>query len=134
MTKIPRSRFAAALLALVSMLFMQLALAGYVCPGTTSGQEIAASAKTTALADMPDCRGMDRDQPNLCQAYGQAGDQSLDKPNLPQVQPFIAAALTLVLVEIKLAADGPATAPRDAFLLTRLTAPPLAIRHCCFRI
>ncbi len=134
MKKMPRSRSIAALLALASMLFMQLALAGYACPGKTTAPGQASAVMATTMADMPDCQSMDLEQPNLCQAYGQVGDQSLDKPSLPQVQPFVAAALTLVLFEIKLAADNPATAPPAPFLLTRATAPPLAIRNCCFRI
>ncbi|MES2535575.1 MAG: hypothetical protein V4632_06845 [Pseudomonadota bacterium] len=130
MKMIPRSRLIAALLALVSMLFMQLALAGYVCPGATTGPGV----ESAVMSDMPDCQSMDMEQPSLCQAYGQAGNQSLDKPNLPQVQPFIPAALTLVLLAVKLTADISATVQPDAFLLTRATAPPLAIQHCCFRI
>lgn len=126
----PRSRLFAAMLALVSMLFMQLALAGYTCPDLTSRQGFEAAA----LADMPDCQDMDLVQPNLCQAYGQSGNQSLDKPGLPQVQPFVAAALTLVLFEVRLAASAAAMLPPDAFLLTRATAPPLAIQNCCLRI
>src|SRR5438445_9556193 len=99
------SRFAAALIALLSMLFMQLAVAGYACPELQMGQAGASAAMSTDAADqnMVGCQGMDKAQPSLCHAHDQAGNQSLDKAELPHVQPFMAAALTLVFDDIELA-------------------------------
>src|SRR5437899_6236970 len=95
------SRFVAALIALVSMLFMQLAVAGYACPGLETGQvsesvAMSADAGSQSMQSMPGCAGMDAAQPGLCHAHAQVGNQSLDKAELPHVQPFVAAALTLV--------------------------------------
>lgn len=111
------SRVITALIALVSVLFMQFAVASYACPAVK----------------VDNCHGMDMEQPSLCHAHEQAGNQSLDKPPVPPVAPFVPATLVTLLV-----ADKPVqpsqTDRADTFFLTRATAPPLAIRHCCFRI
>jgi hypothetical protein len=124
-----QSRFVAALIVLFSMLFMQLAVASYACPNMRTGPADMASAAHA----MPGCTGMDMEQPSLCHAQDQVGNQSLDKPNLPQVQPFVAVGLMQALVSIE-AAYRPVPAQPRALVLARATAPPLAIRNCCFRI
>lgn len=128
-------RFVAALIALVGMLFMQLAVASYACPGVMMGQGDHAVTVPADNADqnMSGCQGMDEAQPNLCHAYGHTGSQSLDKPDLPQVQPFVAVGLALPLISIDIT-HRPAATPPEADQLTRSTAPPLSIRNCCFRI
>jgi len=135
--KLPRHlRFLAALIALVGMLFAQLAVAGYACPahqaGMTSGSAVPlASASNQA---MPGCEQMDSDQPSLCHAHAQGASQSLDKPELPNLLPFSAAALTLVVLHIAVPDVSVGNLPRSSPLLARVTAPPLSIRNCCFRI
>lgn len=128
-------RLVAALIALFGMLFMQLAVASYACPGLQMGQAGASAAMSTDAADqnMVACQGMDEAQPSLCHAHDQVGNQSLDKAELPHVQPFMAAELTLVFDDIE-PAYSPIAAQTDSVLLTRATAPPLSIRHCCFQI
>lgn len=124
------------MIALFGMLFMQLAVASYACPGLTMGQgndgAIAMSAASVGQ-NMAGCQGMDDAQPNPCQAYGQVGNQLLDKPDLPQVQPFVAIGLALPLLPIDVTA-APTAIPVETAQLSRSTAPPLAIRNCCFRI
>lgn len=114
-------RSIAALVALCSLLFMQLAVAAYACP------------VLTVAAATSDCARMDMEQPALCHAHAQPGHQSLDKPDIPQVSPFVAADLTVTLLPATTVASPLQELPTD-LLLTRATAPPLAIRHCCFRI
>ncbi|WP_211467163.1 hypothetical protein [Collimonas silvisoli] len=128
------SRLIAALIVLVSMLFMQLAVAGYACPSLNIGQvgESASMAMDGEQA-MSGCAGADKAQPSLCHANDQAGNQSLDKPPMPHVQPFMAAALTLVFHDIEVV-DHSTDAQPNSLLLARSTAPPLSIRNCCFRI
>ena len=121
------SRFIAALVTIFSLLFTQLAVAAYACPASN-----AAPAAMSAMGDMPGCQGMDMNQQGLCAAHCDPGHQSLDTPGAPHVQPFVAAALAVVLVSAF--AQQPAAARPDAYRLTRTTAPPLAIRNCCFRI
>jgi hypothetical protein len=129
------SRFVAALIALFSILFMQLAVAAYVCPDFPVGQtDKPVSISVSSLVhDTSDCQGMDIEQANLCDAHDQAGTQSLDKPGLPQVQSFVAIGTVIALPSIEATYRAPA-AQSTPFSLTRTTAPPLAIRNCCFRI
>lgn len=128
-------RFLAALAALFGMLFMQLAVAAYACPGlATDGKTQAAPASAQmAMQEMTPCADMDPAQPSLCHAHSQAGDQSLDKPQTPPVQGFVAVGLAAspVLIDVT---HPPATASPEVLLLARTTAPPLSIQHCCFRI
>lgn len=76
--------------------------------------------------------GKDRTQSNLCAAHCGVGHQSPDTPNSPQVQPFVAGELAFVLLEIP--ERRFVTVHPDASQLSHTTAPPLAIRNCCFRI
>lgn len=128
-------RFVAALIALFSMLFMQLAVASYACPNLRTGQAsatVAMPAGSTAET-MSGCADIDMEQPSLCHAHSQVGNQSLDKPNLPQVQPFVAVGLMQAQV-VTDAAYHPLPAQPRPLVLTRITAPSLSIRNCCFRI
>jgi len=124
------SRLITVLIVLFSLLFMQLAVAGYACPVGTGQQD----NKVVVMGDdqvMSSCEGMHTSQPSLCHAHDQAGNQSLDKTPMPHVQPFVAAVLTVV---VRTSDIEPITSPSPTLLLTRTTAPPLSIRHCCFRI
>lgn len=125
-----QSRRFTALLALVSVLFMQLAVAAYACPRMAAEQLSAAAHES-----MQDCHEMDmgQGQPNMCQAHDQAGTQSLDKPASPDIQPFVPAALQISITAINERQPQKLVRPNNA-LLTRATAPPHAIDHCCFRI
>jgi hypothetical protein len=122
------SRFFAALVTLFSLLFAQLAVASYVCP-----QLPEVDHASVRMRDMPGCPGMDSRQPGLCAAHCDAGHQSLDAAAAPQVPPFIACQLALVLPSLD-STSAVLAAPAASVPLTRTTAPPLAIRHCCFRI
>lgn len=130
------SRLITACIVLVSMLFMQLAVAGYACPNLNIGQADESVSMSMSMDDdlaMSGCAGADKAQPSLCHANDQAGNQSLDKPPMPHVQPFMAAALTLVFRNIEVVDQSTDTQP-NSLLLARTTAPPLSIRNCCFRI
>lgn len=130
-----RSRFLSALLALFCMLCMQLALASYACPGQSIGGNQASQALSPPAADhaMANCADMDPEEPVLCHAYDQADNQSLDKPQFPSVQPFIATGLLVQLAEVDyfFAPDGLLSARMRPI---QGNAPPIAIRHCCLRI
>ncbi len=123
------SRFVAALITVLSLLFSQLAVAAYVCPGGAPAQVTAMSA----MGDMADCPEMGKQASSLCQAHCAVDHQSMDKPATPYVAPFIAAELSIVVRLVD--ATPPVQAVLlDTPLLTRSTAPPLIIRNCCFRI
>lgn len=125
------SRFFAVLLAVVSMLFSQLAMAAYACPELPTGQAIAMAAESDHV--MPDCAQMDSAQPALCHAHMQAGDQTLDKPPSPNVPPTVAVLLMPAMGDLRLAPPL-VVFHADAAGLRRSSDPPLAIRNCCFRI
>ena len=134
------SRLITAVILLFSMLFMQLAVAAYACPVLLGAANQAMPIETVTLdqasmgqSDMSGCTAKDMAQPSLCHAHDHSGNQSLDKPHLPDVVPFIPAALVVTLVALD-PADRPAYFSSDSTLLMRTAAPPLSIRNCCFRI
>ncbi len=130
------SRLITALIVLISMLFMQLAVAGYACPSFNPAplsESMSMSMPMDGDQAMSGCENRDKSQPNLCHAHAQNANQSLDKSAMPHVPPFLPATLTLVFSNIALAENSTTEQP-NALLLTRSTAPPLSIRNCCFRI
>ncbi|MDB5951900.1 MAG: hypothetical protein JWR65_3755 [Massilia sp.] len=106
---------------------MQLAVAAYACP------MLSPETLNPALMAMADCHGMDKQSPSLCAAQADTGKQSLDKPAAPHVEAFVPAA---VLVEV--AATEPLTpasvSVRPSSIPAAGAAPPIAIRHCCWRV
>jgi hypothetical protein len=132
-----RSRLTTALFALVSVLFMQLAVAAYACPSMQIGYASESSVTQAQAADhqnMAGCEGVvDTEQPQLCHAHAQVGNQSLDKPASPDVSPSVAILLVPAINDIDLA-YRPIAARADTAWLMRTFAPPLSIQNCCFRI
>ena len=125
-------RLITVLFALVSLLFMQRAVAGYICPGS---EPKIAEAAAMAEAGMPCAEAMpltmDDQQPNLCQAHCQAGHQSADKHELSSPVAISALPANFSLqIALPVFSDAPLQAPH----LQRTTAPPVAIRNCCFRL
>ena len=134
-----RHRLITAFLAVISLLFMQLAVAGYVCPtggvaGVANGD--SASVAMAHHAGMPCAESMaktmDQNQPGLCHAHCQSDQQSADTYQLPSLpmMPAVVADFPLVAVTAAAARAAPLQAP----LLQRATAPPLSVQNCCFRI
>jgi len=131
------------------LLFAQLAVSAYACPGLTPAARMtmptpaaaapgageAGSAMAAAGQPAPHCDGMagprDADLANLCAAHCQQGQQSDQAATLA-----VPAALLNALYVIALAPE-PAAAPRpaaDAANARAAASPPHAILHCCFRI
>jgi hypothetical protein len=123
------SRIAAALVAMICVLFTQLAVAAYVCPG----MEIARAVEAAAMPMGHDCEGMDMEQPTLCHEHAQIGKQSLDKPPLPNLSPAVAILLVPAIRDIRVVHRAD-TGYADLSWLVRTAAPPLSIQNCCFRI
>jgi hypothetical protein len=126
------SRLLAAGIALFSLLFMQLAVAAYVCPASGTGSP---AASVMAIdQSMPGCQGMQANQPApaLCAAHCDHAPQSADTPSMPAIAPFVQAALCVVLPAH--AGARPVASLPDGFPPAATGAPPLIIRNCCFRI
>ncbi|MDP3229114.1 MAG: hypothetical protein Q8N13_14170 [Acidovorax sp.] len=132
MTRNRRHRLITVLFALFSLLFMQLAVASYACPGAESK---VAAISAMAEAGMPCAQSMtvnmDEEQPNLCKAHCQAGQQVADKYELPAPVALTALPPDFLMPVVAPVLQG---APMQAPHLMRTTAPPVAIRHCCFRL
>jgi hypothetical protein len=126
-----RCRLMTVLFALVSLLFMQLAVAGYACPMDGQADEMAAMAQ----AGIP-CAGemspIDTQQPALCYAHCQSDQQAVDKVQTAMPVIAVSPGFAYVLEPIRVSSPTPRAA--QAPLLWRSTAPPIAVRNCCFRI
>ena len=131
------------------VLFAQLAVSAYACPGLASAASMkmqmdAAAAPdggstdaAMAMADQqaPNCEGMtgsmDPGFANLCAEHCHHGQQSDQTSTLT-----VPAALLNALYVTRLAPE-PVVAPRPAANATSAlvaASPPHAILHCCFRI
>jgi hypothetical protein len=124
-----------AFIALICMLTMQFAVAAYVCPGMANASNMMASMSNTEPAMMHCGGNMDMVQPGLCHAHthDQSNKLSLDKPDFPDVAPFVPVGLVVVATITDDTTSSSSFSPSLQFL-TRATAPPIAIRNCCFRI
>lgn len=137
-----RNRFTTVLFALVSLLFMQLAMAGYSCSDSTAKRvEAVEAAEVAAIAHsgMPCGESMtlltmDDEQPSLCHAHCKDDPQSADKYQVPGLPALADLATDFPLLRSTLFISAPSGASLQAPLLRRSTAASLAVRHCCFRI
>lgn len=111
MLSLRRHRFTTAFLVVLSLLFSQLALASYVCPGSADAQAMAAMME----AGMP-CEGMDPVQPGLCHQHSADPAKTFEAAKLLAAgQPAVAQVLELPLVlEPEAASAVPVTATSEA--------------------
>jgi hypothetical protein len=119
----------AAFFAVFAVLFAQLAVSAYACPGEDGMRAVM------AMDEAPPCEQHPSPEARtpLCLAHCQQADQSLDHRTVPM------PALALVALPSSWLAPRailPASAPPgdQPSLLVRPTGPPIAVRHCCFRI
>ena len=104
-------RLCTALLAVMSLLFAQLALASYVCPGQPDIEAMVAMIE----AGTP-CEGMDTDQAALCHQHAADPGQTFEVVKLPAVgQPAVTLVLEMPLVlQARQARAVPTTASPEA--------------------
>ena len=116
-------RCTTAFFVVLALLFSQLALASYVCPGTPDAESMA----ETMAAGTP-CESMDIVQPVLC--FQHAADLSLSFEPVKLATPSLPAIVQLVVMPLVLVSEGhafPAQAvperqhppPNPVFLATR---------------
>jgi hypothetical protein len=87
-------RLIATCVSVLSLLFSQLALASYVCPGQADAATMAAM-----MAAGEPCPGMDGSQPALCHEHGAAGAQAVDAVKVPAASvPLIVQVLAIPLL------------------------------------
>ncbi|MCY7389798.1 MAG: hypothetical protein LH481_17385 [Burkholderiales bacterium] len=114
------------LFSMVAMVFAQLAVAAYACPMQFQGLD---GAVATVSASAPDAGERDTGSPALCKKHCENGQQNVnDSPQSPASVSF-ETALTLTM-QPATSRDAPVAVPS----LRNATAPPHAIRNCCFRI
>lgn len=115
-------RLTTAFCVVLSLLFSQMALASYVCPGQPDAAAMAAMAE----AGIP-CEGMDPTQPVLCHQHSADPAKTFEAVKLPAAaQPAVVQVLVLPVVlatEAALAAPPAATSeaqppPGPLFLST----------------
>lgn len=129
-------RIITAFLALVALLFVQLAVAGHSCDVLGNAHQFAnitVAADKSAHHCMTDCTGTGGEERSVCEKHCNPGDNSLDRPALPDLVASIPATLVFHVVDAYLPVQS-ATWRSDAFFLTRSVEPPLSVRNCCFRI
>lgn len=119
----PRHRRWIALVALLGLLFQQLAMAAYVCPLEAAQREVIA-------AKAPPCHaGVAVDQAR-CQQHCSPQPPSSDHPQMPTVPALAPATVWLGAP----AATGLTGRRAHADVLARAGAPPLTVQHCTFQI
>ncbi len=116
------------LFAVTAVLFTQLAMSAYACPMLLNQFAWPAQMNDNSAQD---CDGMDMSQPALCQHHCEDSQQIVN--DAPVEQPSITATSLFV---INFTAMVPPFQPSIlvAPSLHHATSPPLAVRHCCFRI
>jgi hypothetical protein len=122
-------RAAAALIAIFSLLFAQLAISAFACPGG------AAVPVAAPAMDMPGCdmAPAERGESPLCKAHCLQADSSIQK--LAGATGMAAICAHPAAAPAWAAPPAAALAPeRQGSLLERPTGPPLAVLHCRFLI
>ena len=139
-------RLAVSRLLIGVLLFAQLAVAGYGCPGlkvmgpashggtATAAQAAVASAAAVLPSMAPGCDQMDPAAPNLCVQHCHQGQHSADTANVPVVSPGIPTFLYSLQFEPQRSLGSGRSFPAPDARLDGAPEPPHAILHCVFRI
>jgi len=116
-------RCTTAFFVVLSLLFSQLALANYVCPGQSDTAAMAAM-----MAAGEPCEGMDQAQPTLCHQHSTGTAQSFEAVKVPTASlPAVVQVLEVPLVldageavALPIAATADARPPPDPLFLSTL--------------
>lgn len=110
-------------LAIIALLFAQLAVAAYACPKVAAPDASAA----TIHAQTP-CEQLDDALSNLCQKHCHDAEQPQAAAALP---PAFAPAF---VVQLDPSALEVSLTRLEQHVLLRVHSPPLTIRNCCLRV
>ena len=134
------------------VLFAQLAVAGYACPGLSGMESMSMSmsdsglspAMSLAAADAPsalqptgmppDCDQMDTEAANLCTEHCRHGQQSADTAAAPLVSAPVPTLLYSIPIEPQHVLGSGRSFPAPDASVDAAPKPPHAILHCVFRI
>ncbi|WP_347261995.1 hypothetical protein [Rudaea sp.] len=116
-----------ALVALLGLLFQQVAMAAYACPTETRG-----AVAMAASSDMPDCTEPGKADLARCQQHCHPLTQTSDHGTAPTVPPALLPPTTW----LRAASWHPVRWHDDVVhgVIARAAAPPLNIQHCTFQI
>jgi hypothetical protein len=140
-----------------TLLFAQLAVAAYACPGLSAmASVLAASGVTAAPAPISDkgpnaviatdeattandgmvmpCANLDEATPNLCAEHCRYGQQTADHAPAPMPAPALLSPLYALPDAAAVEGGAAPTLASASAALTAAAAPPLAILHCRWRI
>lgn len=113
------------------MLFAQMSIAAYACPGASA----QGAAQASAMEGMVNCEQMsgypDQTFANLCAEHCHQGQQS-DHTQLPTLPAVL--LVSLYQVDPMGNQSAPSWRAVGADLGPDPAPPPLSILHCCFRI
>lgn len=115
-----------ALIALLGLLFQQLAMASYVCP-MDSGR-FGSAAMVAPAAPCHACPDADKAR---CQQHCFPQPPTGDHPPMPTVPALLPAATWQVQSDEHL---GSVYCAGDSHVAARATAPPLTVQHCTFQL
>jgi hypothetical protein len=132
MTLSRRTRLLTVIFSLWALLWGQLALAAYMCPSDDARAELVQMVQAGLPCVDSMTATIDPDQPILCHAHCQATPVNTDLHPASLAAPLPQPTEGLVVAP---AIEPPEPDLRQpTWLLRRAAAPPLTIRHCCWRI
>ena len=120
-------RLLTALLAVLSLLFSQMALASYVCPA-----ESDAAAMAQMMASGQPCEGMDPAQPALCHQHGADAAQSFEAIKIPT--PSLPMVVQVLVIPPVLEATPAVAAPAASTPEARPPPDPLFLATLRLRV
>ncbi len=120
-----------AILVVCSLLFSQLALARYVCPGAVDAAVMSQTMSQTMAAGEP-CTGMEQPQPVLCHQHCTGSPQSFEITKL--ATPTMPAIVQVLTVPAAIDAHRVAAAPLAQALDTRPPPDPLFLATLRLRV
>jgi hypothetical protein len=114
----------AAWLTLFALMFAQLAVAAYACPGA-----VPEPAASTQVAPSPCDNGVDTSQANLCEKHCHDSQQTQN------IAPAIGGIFVPGFIAVLRLPDSHApAASAGCGALLHASSPPATLRNCCFRI